>query len=393
MNQSLCPACNSLINDSSTNVCPCCGLKNLNQMFVNQAAQNAWKAAELEPFVKELIPKIFVGRDNALFLTYNGELYGVGKNDKHQLSFGDELWFDFPVNLAHGVKNAAAGLDYVIWVDKVGSVHLKGSGEYSDLFKGFDSVVKVLADPFENIFWLIKNQDEVYVFGNNFNGILFPLMEEKIFIGKSIAVVKFEEHLRVQGTGGNETYYTNNEDSTEQEVKHIFEGIYDYKELLKKHGRINVELSINEIKEKRELVSGESLTAQKRTERRLYRGDAILRNLQLTQPIKTRLTESRIKIPIRKHISDNESDLDWLEQVKNNVKEKGHFQSVKVDDDLSYEVVEVYGYEGGKIYVMLTRDHKILLASTEDYKRKKVRLYEIDNGIPKFMGHTSFYIF
>lgn len=395
MSQLLCPACGSLINDSA-NMCPCCGLKNLNQIFINQAARNAWKAAELEPFIEKLTPKIFVGKNNALFLTHKGELYGVGKNDKHQLSYNDELWFDIPVHLARNVKSAAVGLDYVIWVDKTGKVNLQGSGEYIDLFKGFYSAEKVLADPSENIFWLIDIEGVVRVFGNNFNGILFPLTEQKISLGEYIATVKFEKNFRTHGSSGNETYYTNNEDSTVQDVKHKFEEISKYTALLKMYGRKNVELEVNEDKSKRKLLSGDSLTAQERTEERLFQGYAIIKNLQLTHPVKTSLTEDEIKIPLRKP-QPFSSSAGLLEYHK-------HYKINDVKGSL-YEVIATYVQKNGNIFVALTRDNKILFGKQEKINHilittwhaipplpKEICVYAMKNGFLKFIERTSFYI-
>ena len=395
MSQSLCPACGSLINNG-TDACPCCGLKNLNQIFFTQAARNAWKTTELEPFIEKLTPKIFVGKNNALFLTHDGELYGVGKNDKHQLSLSDELWFDIPVHLAHNVKSAAVGLDYVIWVDKTGKVHLQGSGEYIDLFKGFYSAEKVLADPTENIFWIIDIEGSVRVFGNNFNGILFPLTEQKISLGEYIATVKFEKNFRVHGSSGNETYYTNNEDSTFQDVKHEFEKISKYTDLLKMYGRKNIEVEVNEDKSKRKLLSGDSLTAQERTEERLFQGYAIIKNFQLTHPVKTSLTEAEIKIPLRKPQLLSPSYL--FEEHKN----------CKIHDIKGslYDVIATYGQKNGNILVALTRDNKILFGKQEnindilinttwnifDTLLKEICVYTMKNGFLKFIERTSFYI-
>lgn len=426
MSQSLCPACGSIINDS-TNVCSCCGLKNLNQTFFTKIPQNAVEATESESFIKDLIPKIFVGRDNVLFLTYDGELYGVGKNDKHQLASSDDLWFDVPVHLAHGVKSVAAGLDYVIWVDKVGRVHLKGSGEYSDLFQGFDGITKVLADPFENIFWLINNQGEVYVFGNNFNGVLFPLTEQEVYLGEAGFGGDFHTNYRPYGSSRNDEFYYLSKsrcsfqgvnyyfDEGVKGVKQSFEEISKYTTLLKEYGRINIELKIilkSQHRDNEAYCLTSSSSEEKRTEYewRLYQASAIIKNLHIIRPVKTSLTEAEIKIPQRKHqryfhqltpiphsMMYNES---CLESMERQIKENGHFQSQKGEKS-SYDVVEVYEREGGNIYVMLTRDYKILLARTEKlfvhpyyYQESNgINVYAMNNSIPQFIEHTSFYIF
>ena len=409
MSQSLCPACGSLINNL-TNVCSCCGLKNLNQTFFTEVSWNAVKATESEPFIKEPIPKIFVGKNNALFLTHDGELYGVGKNDKHQLSYSDELWLDVPVHLARNVNSAVVGLDYVIWVDKRGKIYLQGSGEYVDSFQGIDGVVKVLADPFENIFWLIDNHGVVYVFGNNSGGILFPLIERKVYLGEVELVGYFDKNYRPYGSSGNEIYYLNKETGTFQGVRQYFEKISEYTTLLKEYGRINIELEVNEVESERKILFTSCLETKKHTELRIYRASAIIKNLHIIRPVETSLTEAEIKIPIRNHqrffhqltpiphsMISNES---CLESMEHQIKENGHFQPKKSEKS-SYDVVEVYEHEGGNIYVMLTRDYKILLARTEKlfvhphyYQESKgIKVYAMNNGIPQFIKHTSFYIF
>lgn len=408
MNKSLCPACGSLINDS-LNVCQCCGLKNLNRTFFIEANRISEESVNSESLIEMLIPKIFVGKDNALFLTHDGELYGVGKNDKHQLSCSDELWLDIPVHLARNVKSATVGLNYIIWADKSGKVYLQGSGEYSDSFQCFDGIAKVLADPFENIFWLIDNHGVVYVFGNNSNGILFPLTEREVYLGEAEFVGDFGKNYRPYGSSRNEIYYLNKETGTVQGVNQYFEKISEYETLLKEYGRINIELNVNVVESERKLLCTSGLEEKKHNESRIYQASAIIKNLHIIRPVKTSLTEAGIKIPLQKQsrffykLTPPPHSLihyeSCLESLERKIRNEGHFQE-NVGENSSFDVVAVYEHVGGNIYVMLTRDCKILLARTERLfnpyainEPKGVKVYAFINNIPKIIGHTSFYIF
>ena len=381
MKKIICPACQTPL-DEIVSVCPNCGLSELSRIFFNKAKRDEWVTEILNPFIETIMPKIFVSKGNALFLTSSGALYGVGENDKNQLSDSDEIWIDTPLLIANDVISADVGLDYVIWADKEGYVHLRGSGEYIDSFSGFKGAKKVLLDPQENIFWIIDLHGSVYVFGNNFNGSILPLMEEIIPIeGDFHADITFEKDgIHSHGSSGT-IYYTNNEDDAYRALKADIMALPQCTGLLKKHGKANFSIELELIN--KILLEGNSLSANEHKERRLFKVKGIVKNIQLVTPVKMFFGEDKIPIPLKKiPRSSYEEDstareLERLYNIQENICEK--------DGD---KLCAMYMQEFGNIVLFVTQTRKIFLIhwkktdSLASVDGKNFSLYYIRNGAP-----------
>lgn len=161
-----CPACGSELT-GHVSLCPFCGFNEINRIFLNAEDREIWQRKVLLPFIDSIIPEIHVNMETAIFLTVTGDLYGIGQNDKHQISDDDTFLIKEPVLIARNVKSADISKDYVIYADRSGDVHLVGSGVYADKFSGFHGAEEVQADKHENIFWIIDRVGKVFAFGDN----------------------------------------------------------------------------------------------------------------------------------------------------------------------------------------------------------------------------------
>ncbi|MDE7432566.1 MAG: hypothetical protein K2N34_11735, partial [Lachnospiraceae bacterium] len=166
MSKEKCPACHLMI-PSDADVCPGCGLKNLNQIFWGREDYEERVENILNPYLEKMTPRVYAGCNHVLILTGKGALYGIGKNDSGQLGIHEKKEFTAPHLLARNVKSAAAGYDYSIYVTNEGEVKLLGIGEYAERFKGFSNAEEVFARNDRNVFWIKDANGQIYAFGEN----------------------------------------------------------------------------------------------------------------------------------------------------------------------------------------------------------------------------------
>ena len=344
----ICPACGFNLREV-VSICPCCGLRDMDRVFLSREDRDKWVQQVLRPFIDGMIPEIHVGKKTAIFLTQTGYLYGVGRNDKHQISETASEWIGEPLLIASNVKSADIGPDYVIWADSNGTVRLNGSGEYTDMFTGFNEARKVLADPNENIFWIINRKGEVYCFGNNFNGLIVP-REETIFpiSGDFCGNIRFVKGIQEHPdySDGNETtyYYTNNEDSERKKILVQAQNSTLYRSLHQKYGRTNVSLELQ--LKRRTLVSGKSFEDQEREEKRYFTATILITNEQIFSPVKVPFSENKIPIPARNIPMDFSIEMRVMQKLKAEV---SGFK-------------KLYMHNQGDIVIFTTSDNQIHMA-------------------------------
>ena len=121
--------------------------------------------------------RTFTGVGGTLTLTADGVLYGAGWD----LSLPYGVDYDpaaaraaEPVKIAQGVISAAAGYNHGLYVTEDGQLHFIGSSSlpYPERF-AFDGVIReVFAAPDRDVFRLVDDRGDAWVWGNNLAGEL-----------------------------------------------------------------------------------------------------------------------------------------------------------------------------------------------------------------------------
>lgn len=180
MSQKICPACQEILKEEIS-YCPNCGLKDLSQIFLSSQDRANWIKNTLLPFIDTMMPRIFLNQEHVIFIIDSSKLYEMGKNF-------DKLWIKTPTIIADDVVSADIGKNYIIWIDNKENINLKGKDNYSGTFEFSPFSKKVLADPQENIFWIIDDTEIVYAFGIELDK--FKIYGEEIYIKDNFKLIK-----------------------------------------------------------------------------------------------------------------------------------------------------------------------------------------------------------
>lgn len=148
---------------------------------------------------KKKIKAVSAGGYHALILTEDGVVYGAGDipvSGKH---------YEAPVKMLEGVKAAAAGLNYSIFLMKNDDILVKGELQGVNMDEPFDGrifhiadAVEVYASPLADAFWVRDKNDRLFAFGCNyenvtgeFRGMFKPRIKESVY-DNDFMQVKFE---------------------------------------------------------------------------------------------------------------------------------------------------------------------------------------------------------
>ena len=141
MNIKFCPDCGISLEDSP-DVCPCCGLEDLNRVFESKDEYLSWHEKVLKPrkWANRIPTQVFAGHDHALILRSTGELYAIGLNFNGCCGENQpgEL-FQF-ICIARGVIHAAAGKDQPA---PVLTVHICGIEPHASFLELVDSLCDI----------------------------------------------------------------------------------------------------------------------------------------------------------------------------------------------------------------------------------------------------------
>lgn len=245
-NKRSCPACGARI-PASVQACPACGLTGLNRHFLSREGYEKWVREVLEPHKASMAPKVFAGNGYGLILTIRGELYGIGRNDDHQILDENRPWCCRPVLMAENVISAAAGSHYTIYVTRDGQIHWRGNG--AENMPQAADVRTVYAewgrDLYEETrpdrFWLEKNSGEIFVLGADPDAS-----------GAETDRTLVYEFPEAEALYGNNIFWT--ADGSIGSPKEYFQRSEEYQELVRRHGVSNVKLEIQEVQSTKQKV-------------------------------------------------------------------------------------------------------------------------------------------
>ena len=255
MNIKFCPDCGISLEDSP-DVCPCCGLEDLNRVFESKDEYLSWHEKVLKPrkWANRIPTQVFAGHDHALILRSTGELYAIGLNFNGCCGENQpgEL-FQFTC-IARGVIHAAAGKDHTIYVSRNGKVTLLGRSRFVDEFQCDFPVRHVYADSHYDAFWLEDTQGNYYFFGNRW--ATDNVQKEEVLLRKlpRLCIRKkrycaynehaFEAHERFQLT---ETILSGSDVCTNNpEVQEAMESDW-YHSLVEEYGEGNIGIKLGDI--------------------------------------------------------------------------------------------------------------------------------------------------
>lgn len=183
-----CPACYKELPEG-TDICPFCGFDQLDRIFLDKEEYEAWVGSHLRLCRDWLRPWVCTGAKHGLILSDKDVLYGIGSNEDGQITkyrktafraFG-ETYYRRPRRMASNVISAAAGSSHSVYVTKDGAVHIRGPAYGSDTIKTLSGAAHVESVRLRDIFYILDQKGQWYVFGDNTDGIVEPVAKEKIY--------------------------------------------------------------------------------------------------------------------------------------------------------------------------------------------------------------------
>lgn len=235
-NQKKCPACGAVVRNGAES-CVKCGLEGLNLGFLNKAGYEKWVKEVLQPHRDSLVPKVYAGTEYGLILTVQGDLYGIGSNQYHQLADTDREFYEQPVLMARNVISAAAGPG-AVYVTHDGKVHWQHIDR--DDMPELTDVREVYAEVWKKRYWFVKDDGEELGIGSNYDGAL----EEKY----RVLYFEFPEVTCLDHQLGSYTEWSDGgEEAALWGAEYHFKQSEHYRVIARKFGEVNVELEVNEV--------------------------------------------------------------------------------------------------------------------------------------------------
>lgn len=259
--QRKCPSCGRAISVGEE-CCPACKMRDLDQVFVSKADYLEWVQTRLEPYRKTLHPHIFAGNSGVLILTQEGILYGWGNNSQGQYGIGQQdMILDIPQKIAENVRSAAAGYNYSIYVTAEGQTVVMGNSgiPYIERFQGFAHASEVYAASDKDVFWIVSQDGNLYVWGqNNDGGIMsktqtecfcFEPQEIKVEYRDSIYEIHRVETKNRRGVIGlKHSRGFSNLDDKLKEISFELKKTKTYEEYRRKFGEDNLNIEFKQMK-------------------------------------------------------------------------------------------------------------------------------------------------
>lgn len=249
MKNQKCPACGAVLAED-VNICNCCGIEGLNQLFLEKEAYNVWVHSVLVPHIFLKAKKRLNERANgSLLLLGNGDLFAFGNNLSGRFGIEQPQELAEPVRIAEGIRSAALGDYHTVLVYRDGRVEVLGNSSMSDRFACGFSAINVYAHPKKEIFLLEDADGKYYFLGDNSSA--FIPRTERILLIVPPQVIKEEKHydlLEVEypypWTCGHDVYqYLAPKDRYIDEEYSADESIQNsgwFKELLREYGEFNI---------------------------------------------------------------------------------------------------------------------------------------------------------
>ena len=125
--------------------------------------------------VQEQFPRILQYSTYTLILSKTADLFLIGRNCFEET----KETHVHPKLIRSNVKSAAGGINYLVYVDLDGIVHVLGNGPLKERFAGFSHAVKVISEGFDE-FWIEDENHNWHVMGFNKHEKLAPLKTETI---------------------------------------------------------------------------------------------------------------------------------------------------------------------------------------------------------------------
>lgn len=270
-NKRSCPACGSRV-PASAETCPTCGLTGLNSHFLSRAGYEKWVRQVLEPHKASMTPKVFAGNRYGLILTVRGELYGIGRNENHQISDADQPRYDQPVLMAEDVISAAAGSNVTGYVTRDGRLHWQCDRKAVDWLPEVSDVRAVYVEDWHWRFWMVKNSGEVLCIGKNHD----ELLEDS----RRMPAYEFPEVTGVIYNFSHQIHWSDS-GTTSRTAEEYFRKSKEYLRLIQQHGADNVELEVNETEPNKALKTVHSAF---RVDQKEYRSRLYVLNRFLYEP-------------------------------------------------------------------------------------------------------------
>ena len=192
MKNQKCPACGAALAED-VNICNCCGMEGVNQLFLEKEAYNAWVHSVLVPHIFLKAKKRLNERANgSLLLLDNGDLFAFGNNFAGRFGIEQPDKLAEPVRIAEGIRSAALGDFHTVLVYRDGRVEVLGNSSMSDRFACGFSAINVYAHPEKEIFLLEDADGKYYFLGDNSSA--FIPRTERILLIVPPQVIKGEKH-------------------------------------------------------------------------------------------------------------------------------------------------------------------------------------------------------
>ncbi|MBR4991004.1 MAG: hypothetical protein IKY96_07575 [Oscillospiraceae bacterium] len=249
MNDQKCPACGAALAED-VNICNCCGMEGLNQLFLEKEAYNVWVHRVLVPHIFLKAKKRLNERaDGSLLLLGNGDLFAFGNNLSGRFGIEQPDKLAEPVRIAEGIRSAALGDYHTVLVYRDGRAEVLGNSSMSDRFACGFSAINVYAHPKKELF-LLEDADGMYYFLGDNSSAFIPRMERILLIVPP-QVIKEEKHYNLlevrhpyPWTSGEDVYqYLASVYRREDEEYSADESIQNsgwFKELLREYGEPNI---------------------------------------------------------------------------------------------------------------------------------------------------------
>ena len=192
MKNQKCPACGAALAED-VNICNCCGMEGVNQLFLEKEAYNAWVHSVLVPHIFLKAKKRLNERANgSLLLLGNGDLFAFGNNLSGRFGIEQPQELAEPVRIAEGIRSAALGDYHTVLVYRDGRAEVLGNSSMSDRFACGFSAINVYAHPKKEIFLLEDADGKYYFLGDNSSA--FIPRTERILLIVPPQVIKEEKH-------------------------------------------------------------------------------------------------------------------------------------------------------------------------------------------------------
>lgn len=164
-----CPACGCELPFNAER-CPNCGLSGQNQIFLSREAYENWAKTVLNPHIERMTPpQVFAGRNHAMILLGNGDLYALGNNKNGACGEDAPEELSTPVRIARHVRHVAVSDNHTLYATRESKTVLLGNSDIVDRFDCPIRVRHVYAQKDWESFVLVDEAGELYFFGDNWN--------------------------------------------------------------------------------------------------------------------------------------------------------------------------------------------------------------------------------